>query len=106
MSELSQEVEKDCQIRQYIRRPDKQFWLDLLNPPPLPTQADHTRRTRITRYALGAAFALTTFYFLISLPIYQILLFLIDFLNFFKIFCKRLHIFIVLFNFLLNLKVQ
>ena len=66
MSELSQEVEKDCQIRQYIRRPDKQFWLDLLNPPPLPTQADHTRRTRITRYALGAAFALTTFYFLIS----------------------------------------
>ena len=66
MSELSQQNEKDCQIRQYIRRPDKQFWLDLLNPPPLPTQADHTRRTHITRYALGAAFALTTFYFVIS----------------------------------------
>lgn len=66
MSELSQQNEKDCQIRQYIRRPDKQFWLDLLNPPPLPTQADHIRRTKITRYALGAAFALTSFYFLIS----------------------------------------
>ena len=66
MSELSQQNEKDCQIRQYIRRPDKLFWLDLLNPPPLPTQADHTRRTRVTRYAIGAAFALTTFYFLIS----------------------------------------
>ena len=66
MSELSQANEKDCQIRQYIRRPDKQFWLDLLNPPPLPTQADHTCHTRITRYAIGAAFALTTFYFLIS----------------------------------------
>ena len=37
-----------------------------VNPPPLPTQADHTRHTRITRYAIGAAFALTTFYFLIS----------------------------------------
>lgn len=57
---------KECQIRQYIRRPDKQFWLDLLNPPPLPTQADHTRRTRISRYALGAVFALTSFYFVIS----------------------------------------
>ncbi|PTQ90182.1 class 3 adenylate cyclase [Agitococcus lubricus] len=66
MSELSQHDEKDCQMRQYIRRPDKQFWLDLLSPPPLPTQADHTRRTRITRYSLGAAFALTTFYFLLS----------------------------------------
>ncbi len=66
MSELSQANEKDCQIRQYIRRPDKLFWLDLLNPPPLPTQADHTRRTRVTRYAIGAAFALTTFYFFIS----------------------------------------
>lgn len=66
MSELAQQTETNCQVRNYLRRPDKAFWLDLLSPPPTPTQADHTRRTRITRYALGAAFALTTFYFLIS----------------------------------------
>lgn len=65
----SENSNKDCQVRSYLRRPDRAFWLDLFSPPPTPTEADHIRRSRITRYALGAAVLVTVFYFCISLVV-------------------------------------
>lgn len=53
--------------RQYVRRPDRAFWADLLAPAPPPTPADAQRRARIARYALGAALAVTLLYVLVSL---------------------------------------
>ena len=54
-------------MRNYLRRPDKAFWLDLLRPPPKPTEADHIRRARLTRYALGASVLITAFYLCLSM---------------------------------------
>ncbi|MCK5873991.1 MAG: adenylate/guanylate cyclase domain-containing protein [Alcanivoracaceae bacterium] len=46
-------------IRDYLRRPDREFWLDLLSPAPQATEAAQQRRQRLTRYALGAANVIT-----------------------------------------------
>jgi class 3 adenylate cyclase len=61
------EAEKTCYVRSYLRRPDAAFWLDLLAPPPKPTETDFTRRRRMTRYSLGAALGLSAFYMGLSL---------------------------------------
>lgn len=61
------EADKTCYVRNYLRRPDAAFWLDLLSPPPQPTQTDFTRRRRMTRYAIGLALGLSAFYVLLSL---------------------------------------
>jgi class 3 adenylate cyclase len=61
------EAEKTCYVRSYLRRPDAAFWLDLLAPPPKPTETDFTRRRRMTRYSLGAALGLSAFYVGLSL---------------------------------------
>ena len=61
------EAEKTCYVRSYLRRPDAAFWLDLLAPPPTPTETDFTRRRRMTRYSLGAALGLSAFYVGLSL---------------------------------------
>ena len=61
------EAEKTCYVRSYLRRPDAAFWLDLLAPPPKPTETDFTRRRRMTRYSLGAALGLSAFYVALSL---------------------------------------
>ena len=61
------EAEKTCYVRSYLRRPDAAFWLDLLAPPPKPTETDFTRRRRMTRYSLGAALGLSAFYVVLSL---------------------------------------
>lgn len=61
------EAEKTCYVRSYLRRPDAAFWLDLLAPPPKPTETDFTRRRRMTRYSLGAALGLSAFYAGLSL---------------------------------------
>lgn len=55
--------------RQYVRRPDRAFWADLLAPAPDPTPADAQRRARIARYALGAALVVTLLYVLVSLVV-------------------------------------
>ena len=60
------EAEKSCLVQSYLRRPDAAFWLDLLAPPPKPTQTDHMRRARLTRYSLGAALLISAFYFCLS----------------------------------------
>jgi len=61
------EAEKTCYVRSYLRRPDAAFWLDLLAPPPKPTETDFTRRRRMTRYSLGASLGLSAFYVGLSL---------------------------------------
>lgn len=65
-SDIVQPADKECQVRSYLRRPDPAFWLDLLAPPPQATQTDHIRRTRMTRYALGAALLVSVFYLILS----------------------------------------
>lgn len=65
--EADTEAEKTCYVRSYLRRPDAAFWLDLLAPPPKPTETDFTRRRRMTRYSLGAALGLSAFYVVLSL---------------------------------------
>ena len=66
------EAEKTCYVRSYLRRPDAAFWLDLLAPPPKPTETDFTRRRRMTRYSLGAALGLSAFYMGLSLVCYAL----------------------------------
>jgi len=61
------EAEKACYVRSYLRRPDAAFSLDLLAPPPKPTETDFTRRRRMTRYSLGASLGLSAFYVGLSL---------------------------------------
>ena len=46
------EAEKTCYVRSYLRRPDAAFWLDLLAPPPKPTETDFTRRRRAIHLGL------------------------------------------------------
>jgi guanylate cyclase len=54
-------------VRQWLRRPDAAFWLDLFVPAPASTASDHERRHRLARYALGMALLATLPYVLISL---------------------------------------
>lgn len=58
---------KHIDLRQYLRRPDREFWLELLKAPPRPTETSHIRRTRLARYALGATTLFTLPYIIISL---------------------------------------
>lgn len=53
-------------LRQYLRRPDRAFWLELLKAPPRPTETSAVRRQRLTRYALGAAALFTLPYATVS----------------------------------------
>lgn len=53
-------------IRDYLRRPDREFWLDLLSPAPQATQSAQLRRQRLTRYALGAANVITLPYIVVT----------------------------------------
>ena len=53
-------------IRDYLRRPDRAFWLDLLSPAPPATEAARLRRQRLTRYALGAANVITFPYIIVT----------------------------------------
>ncbi len=59
----------DCPFnpRNYLRRPDPAFWLDLLTPMPTATDHDRYRRERLARYSLGAALALSAFFVVLSL---------------------------------------
>ncbi|HEX5277620.1 MAG TPA: adenylate/guanylate cyclase domain-containing protein [Fluviicoccus sp.] len=59
----------DCAFdpRAYLRRPDRAFWLDLLTPMPPATDHDRLRRERLARYSLGAAFALSAFYVVLTM---------------------------------------
>lgn len=50
----------------YLRRPDREFWLDLLKAPPRATETASIRRERLTRYALGGALVFTLPYMLVS----------------------------------------
>jgi class 3 adenylate cyclase len=56
----------EINLRNYLRRPDKAFWLDLLKPPPRATDAHDMRRVRLARYSLGAAFIVTLMYTALS----------------------------------------
>ncbi len=53
-------------LRQYLRRPDREFWLELLKAPPRPTETSAVRRQRLARYALGAATLFTMPYVVVS----------------------------------------
>lgn len=57
---------KPIDLRQYLRRPDREFWLDLLKAPPRPTETASIRRERLARYALGAALVFTVPYMAVS----------------------------------------
>jgi class 3 adenylate cyclase len=57
---------RDLHLRDYLRRPDRSFWLELLKPLPAGTEIDQQRRVRLARYALGAAFMVTLLYVLLS----------------------------------------
>ena len=54
-------------LRAYLRRPDRAFWFDLLTPAPLATDTFFTRRDRLVRYSLGAAFLVSLFYLVLTL---------------------------------------
>lgn len=56
----------EARFAQYLRKPDANFWLDLLRAPPPATAADAMRRERITRYVLGLATLLSLFYTVVS----------------------------------------
>lgn len=56
---------KPVDLRQYLRRPDRDFWLDLLKAPPRATETSSIRRERLTRYALGGALVFTLPYTLL-----------------------------------------
>ncbi|MDO8331392.1 MAG: adenylate/guanylate cyclase domain-containing protein [Fluviicoccus sp.] len=59
----------DCAFdpRNYLRRPDRGFWLDLLTPMPTATDHDLHRRERLARYSLGASLVISAFYVLLTL---------------------------------------
>jgi class 3 adenylate cyclase len=57
---------KPLDLQQYLRRPDREFWLDLLKAPPKPTETSAVRRQRLARYALGAAAVFTLPYMVVS----------------------------------------
>ena len=80
-------LDKNCQVRSYLRSPDKAFWLDLLSPLPIATEADHIRRVRLTRYALGASVIITSFYFCLSMIILLIDGFAIVMVNALSLLC-------------------
>ncbi|MFP5440314.1 MAG: adenylate/guanylate cyclase domain-containing protein [Gammaproteobacteria bacterium] len=50
----------------YLRRPDREFWLELLRAPPRPTETASVRRERLARYALGACVLFTLPYVAVS----------------------------------------
>lgn len=52
----------DKHLRDYLRRPDSAFWLEILKPPPQSTELDELRRIRIARYALGGAAMIALMY--------------------------------------------
>ncbi|MFZ5722798.1 MAG: adenylate/guanylate cyclase domain-containing protein [Pseudomonadota bacterium] len=54
---------------QYLRRPDREFWLDLFRAPPRPTETAAIRRERLARYALGACVLFTVPYVAVSAAI-------------------------------------
>ncbi len=60
---------KPIDLRQYLRRPDREFWLELFRAPPRSTETSHVRRARLARYALGVAAILTLPYIIISLTL-------------------------------------
>jgi adenylate cyclase len=45
-------------LRDYVRRPDSEFWFELLKPMPSPTDEDQQRRFRLTRYSMGVGFVI------------------------------------------------
>lgn len=53
---------KPIDLRQYLRRPDRDFWLDLLRAPPGPTQEAGVRRQRVARASLGLATVISGLY--------------------------------------------
>lgn len=57
---------KPFDLHQYLRRPDRAFWLDLLKAPPKSTETSAVRRQRLARYALGAAAVFTLPYMVVS----------------------------------------
>jgi class 3 adenylate cyclase len=57
---------KPLDLQQYLRRPDREFWLDLLKAPPKSTETSAVRRQRLARYALGAAAVFTLPYMVVS----------------------------------------
>lgn len=57
---------KPIDLRQYVRRPDREFWLDLLRPPPRPTETDALRRALVARASLGLATIVTFIYAAVS----------------------------------------
>lgn len=59
--------ERAAGVGAWFRRPDRQFWLDLLGEMPEATPADASRRTRLARYALGLATVLTLTYLVMTL---------------------------------------
>lgn len=60
---------KPIDFRQYVRRPDREFWLDLLRAAPRPTETASVRRERLARYSLGAALLFTVPYVSVSAAI-------------------------------------
>jgi adenylate cyclase len=60
---------KPIDLRQYLRRPDREFWRDLLRSPPLPTESDAVRRERLARAALGLATLVAVLYALATLVV-------------------------------------
>ncbi|MFP5382519.1 MAG: hypothetical protein ACLGHG_00460, partial [Gammaproteobacteria bacterium] len=57
---------KAIDLRQYLRRPDRDFWLELLREPPRPTETATVRRARIARAALGLATVVSSLYAAVS----------------------------------------
>jgi class 3 adenylate cyclase len=57
---------KPLDLHQYLRRPDRAFWFDLLKAPPKPTETAAMRRARVGRAALGLATVITLLYALVS----------------------------------------
>lgn len=51
----------------YLRKPDADFWLKLLRPPPAGGEKHVQRRERITRYSLGAATVAGVLYAVLAL---------------------------------------
>ena len=57
---------RDVDLREYVRRPDSEFWFELLKPMPSPTEEDQRRRFRLARYATGVGFVIAVFFACVS----------------------------------------
>ncbi len=58
---------KPVDLRHYLRRPDRDFWLEMFRPAPSSSAAAMRRRQRLTRFTLGAATLISTFYAMATL---------------------------------------